>query len=843
MQNNILKWAEFLKGIFFTVCLFVCPLIFLTDTTQNPFVVQPLFLSISGCLFILACLFEAAIKKTINLKFSKVDFALIIFLLCLVVSLIYNYFFTPYQTALLNEFARKADYLFLGLLLGFLLAKITNFKIDFTSDSYDFFKKIFFWCLLWLLWKVQANAFIAVLIFTGGVYICFKHLKNYGVKECFDILLAVCFCACLYGLLQACRFDLFFRNIDITKEFGIRPVSTFGNPNFLASFTLLCLPYSLLLFSKAKGIKQNLISGLVILVLALFLTISGTRSAWLGLLGSGAIFLIISPGFRQVFKNKILKVFVLTVLFILCLYGSGYLIKTGNSTAPLARISETKQALKSDNIALKTKELIAPLHQRLMMWHCALENFKDNPLLGKGLNSFQLYYPFCQSKLIAQNPALDRIKIQANAAHNEYLEILSEGGIITFLAYITFWVLFFTSVVKKLKDLNQDERVFYVILLLGIIGVLLDNTLNITLRTLLLSLSFWFTVSVLNNLNTASKTVKFKFWLFMVVFISAFIVFGGTIFVQLRQFSAQKYELQGYKYLVNGDYKNTIAEMEKAIQKSSFRPEPFYVLVNVNMAQNNLDEAIKYADRATQLYPAYYEIYFRLATLHNAENKTESALNDLRKTLALLPTYTPAAELYANILSNQKNVPEADKLNLIKLSEILPFQINLTSYLAEIYFKENNCAQAFPFAVYTLQNNMFDKTALNILLACPKNRDEELFAEDVKQINELKTHIKNKQDLKILWDLETLLNNNPQDFWLSNLLAEYYFRQGNFCKAKEILKEFQSKEKSNKAYIFALANATEKCGNIQEAQQLFQDVLSLDPYDEFATNRLKNVNI
>ena len=842
MQNNILKCISTLKGICFAVCLFVCPLIFLTDTTQNPYVIQPLFLSIFGGIFLLSCLLEMGFKKNFNLKFSKVDLALISFLLVLFISLLYNYFSTPYKTALLNEFLRKADYLFLGMFLGFLCAKITTSKIEFSSSSYDFLKKVFIWCLLWLLWKVQAGAFIAALIFSYGIYISFGHLKNFGIKECLDVLLAVCFCACLYGLLQTAGFDLFF-HIDITKEFGLRPVSSFGNPNFLASFTLLFLPYSLLLFLKAKGAKQMLISGFVMLVLALFLVISGTRSAWLGLLGSAVIFLIACADFRWVFTKKYFKILAFLAVLIFCLFAGSRLIKTGNATAPIARITETKQALQITNISLKNKELIAPLHQRLMMWHCALNNFKNNPVFGRGINSFQLYFPFCQGKLIAENPALDKIQMQANAAHNEYLEILSEGGLLAFLAYIILWVLFFTAITKKLKDLKQEEKIFYLSLIFALSGVLIDNLLNITLRTLLVSFAFWFIFSALNNLNAKTKTVNLKKWQFAVIFVLGAVIFGGVITVQAKQFLAQKHELRGYKYLVVSDYKNTDEEMEKASNLSKFRPEPFYVLINVNIDKNNFKKAINYADKAIELYPEYYEIYARRAALHNAQNNAEFALNDLRKALELLPTYTPAAELYASILSGQKTVAEADKINLVKLREILPYEINLASYLAEIYFKENDCAQAFPFTVYTLQNNMFDKTALNILLSCPKNKDEELFAEDVKLLNEMKNRVKNNQDLKILADLETLLQANPQDFWLNNLLAEYHFRKGDYCRAADILKAVKPKDGFKKSFMFSLANATEKCGNTEETKQFLAEVLTQDPYDEFAKSKLKNVKI
>ena len=842
MQNNVLKWITTIKGICFIVCLFVCPLIFLTDTTQNPYAVQPLFLSIFGGIFILSCLTEIGLKKSINLKFSKIDLFLISFLLLLSISLLYNYFFTSYKIALLNEFIRKSDYLFAGVFFGFLFAKVTTSKVEFSSSSYDFLKKVLLWCLSWLLWKLQAGAFIAVLIFAGGVYVCLGHLKNFAFKECVDILLAGCFCACLYGLFQALGLDLFF-HIDITKEFGVRPVSTFGNPNFLASFTLLFLPYSFLLFLKAKGAEQILISGFILLILVLFLALSGTRSAWIGCIVSVIISLICFPNSIRVFTSKKFKIFVLLGTFIFCLFVCGYFMDANKISAPVARISETKQALKLKNISLKSKELTAPLHQRLMMWYCALDNFKNNPILGKGLNSFQLYFSFCQGKLIAKNPALDKIKMQANAVHNEYLEVLNDGGILSFFTYIALLGLFFITIFKRLKNLERDEKVFYLALLFSLIGVLVDNVLNITLRTLLVSFAFWFIFSALNNLNSKTKTVGLKIWQFSVISVLTITVLGGIITVQAKQFLAQKHELMGYKYLIANDYRNTAKEMARAIKISALRPEPFYVLVNANIDQNNFQEALSYADNAIEIYPDYYEIYSRRAALHNAQNETEAALSDLRKTLELLPTYTPAAELYANILSNQKKVEEADKVNLIKLSEILPFEVNLTSYLAEIYFKENDCVQASAFAIRTLQNNMFDKTALNILLACPKTQDESLFAEDVQQLNDLKTRIKNGQDMRILFDLDTLLQDNPQDFWLNNLLAEYYFRKGDFCRAADILKAVKPERDLKKSFMFALANAAEKCGNIVEAKHFLGEILTIDSYDEFAKNKLKNVKI
>ena len=404
MQNKILNFLQIFKGICLTVCLFICPLLFLTNTTQNPFAVQPLFFSIFGGGFILCYAAEILLKKEINFRYSKLDFVFIIFLFTLLLSLAFNYFFGNYQRALINEFFRKSDYLIFGLIFGFLFAKISSVKIDFEASSYKFFKNIFIWCLAWLLLKIQASAFIAVLIFAAGIYLCFSHIEKYGVKEILDVMLAVCFCACLYGLMQTLGFELFWI-LDISKEFGARSVSTFGNPNFLASFILLFFPYSLLLFLQAKNKKENLISGSITLILALFLLISGTRSAWIGLVVCAFLFFIISSEFKKIFFSKFLKIFVLFLIFCACTFGLLSGLKHGGTSAPGARISEVKQAFDLKTFSLKNKNLIQPLHQRLMMWHCALDNFKNSTIFGKGVNSFELNYPNCQGKLIFKNPA------------------------------------------------------------------------------------------------------------------------------------------------------------------------------------------------------------------------------------------------------------------------------------------------------------------------------------------------------------------------------------------------------------------------------------------------------
>ncbi|MBO4707320.1 MAG: O-antigen ligase family protein [Elusimicrobiaceae bacterium] len=842
MQNKILNFTEIFKGFCFTVCLFVCPLLFLTDTTQNPFAIQPLFLSIFGSGFVLCWGGEILLKREINFRYSKLDFIFIVFLFSLLLSLIFNYFFDNHQLALINEFLRKSDYLFFGLIFGFLFAKITVSKISFGDQSYKFFKNIFLWCLAWLLWKIQASFLVAILIFGSGTYLCFVYIKQYGIKEILDVMLATCFCACLYGLMQALGFELFWV-LDISKEFGARSVSTFGNPNFLASFVLLFLPYSLLLFLQAKNKKGNLISGFITLVLALFLIISGTRSAWLGLLFCTVGFLFLCKELRKIFLNKFAKIFVLFLIFCVCSVAIISGLKNKGISTPGARISEVKQVFSLKTFSLQSKYLIQPLHQRLMMWHCALNNFKNSPIFGKGVNSFQLNFPYCQGKLIAKNPTLDKMNMQANDAHNEYLEILSDGGFISVAVYVCFWILLFAMFNKKIKTLSNEEKYFYFALIFGLISVLIDNLFNITLRTLLVGFAFWFISSSLNNLNTKSKRVSLRKSICWVISILICFIIYGLISFQTKYFIAQTYELKGYKNLVKGNYQATIDDMEKAIEISSFRPESYYVLINNYVAINEFKKAQNITEKVLKFYPAYYEFNYRLAALNYTRNKREEALENLRKTLSLLPTYTPAAELFANILSGQDSVSKEDKKLLENLIEILPYEPNLPSYLAEIYFKEKDFENATVFALKALRKNIFDKAALKIIIDCETDNTDDKFLEKVKIFNSLKDEIKTQQTGALLNDIKKLQVAYPDEPEAVSLLAEFDFKRGKFCEAMNALKHYKGNNFWNKSYNFSLSLSAQKCGDKQVSKDMLEEILYIDPYDELAKNRLKNVNI
>lgn len=68
-----------------------------------------------------------------------------------------------------------------------------------------------------------------------------------------------------------------------------RPVSVFGNPNFLSSFLIVLIPLILSRAALAKGAPPRALLLLYALLSALLLLLTSSRGAWLGLLAGGAL--------------------------------------------------------------------------------------------------------------------------------------------------------------------------------------------------------------------------------------------------------------------------------------------------------------------------------------------------------------------------------------------------------------------------------------------------------------------------------------------------------------------------------------------------------------------------
>ncbi len=240
-----------------------------------------------------------------------------------------------------------------------------------------------------------------------------------------------------------------------------RVYSVFGNPNVLAEYLLLLIPFGLVLTWTAKDLlKKFLFLGITGLMgLTLLLTFS--RGGWVGLAVALFVFLLLKD--RK----------VLLALFLLALAGTAFMPEVF-----LQRALTIGSPFDTSNI------------YRLLVWRESLLIIGDYWRTGVGLGhqAFMEIYPYYM---------LTRDKTPFHA-HNTYLQLLVELGLAGLLLF--FW--FMVSTAKRgLKTLFHVRDPFLggviIASLAALAGLLTQGLVENVLYLVKIIMLFWLTIALL----------------------------------------------------------------------------------------------------------------------------------------------------------------------------------------------------------------------------------------------------------------------------------------------------------------------------------------------------------
>jgi tetratricopeptide (TPR) repeat protein len=269
--------------------------------------------------------------------------------------------------------------------------------------------------------------------------------------------------AAVYGLLQFAGWDPFWKDL---KAFGHRPISTFGNPNFLSTAVVMVLPITVqkVLAQPSRWAAAG--AGIVVLIQFAALLATMTRSSWLG---ATAGLLVFSFLHRPVLAKGGLRALILLVLGIglVWLWPS---ITQGRGVSVLSHGS----ALWS---GIRGASLYPSWHQRLLIWVASLDLWRDAPWWGKGWGAFDVFYPFAQARWLVW-PTLAGLRTHANNAHQIFLEFAAQSGGIGLGLFL--WILAVGGAWTWFhrRTFQRAERGAAAAGLAGFAGVLVDNALG-----------------------------------------------------------------------------------------------------------------------------------------------------------------------------------------------------------------------------------------------------------------------------------------------------------------------------------------------------------------------------
>lgn len=247
----------------------------------------------------------------------------------------------------------------------------------------------------------------------------------------------------LYYELNDWVFNLFPFEI-INSQYPSRAASTFDNPLILATFLIITTPFCAFSSVYFKHSKHRKISRVCFIFSLFGILCTESRGAYIAIALSIVTLLISS---KKIFKNLLPFMFVLAVGIPLTI------------------------ALRYRNNS-SGNEFLASNNNRLAIWRVCADLFTEHPILGMGAGTENIHQEIIQ-----------RIGINRSHAHNLFLEIATEGGIIGIIFVIAIIVVFAKNLFKLFYLKNNAYRPYAVLYTSSIIGFITMSLYEHTLQS------------------------------------------------------------------------------------------------------------------------------------------------------------------------------------------------------------------------------------------------------------------------------------------------------------------------------------------------------------------------
>lgn len=326
------------------------------------------------------------------------------------------------------------------------------------NDFSSLFNKAEIWCLVFFLiataatvlfsemFMVSVKAFIIksiyAIAFIGGGYLFFR--KSVLPAQLFNGLFFSLAIVAVVIFTSHAKFD-FAKGIAnyVTEPF-------FKDHTIYSAFLVFVIPFVFIAANYTR--KGTLVYWVLGVALIVALIVSSSRAALL----SFVVALVLAAFVRIGLNFKYFLLLTGTV-FGLLLFNSDSLLYSSKS---IKADSNARNATIEDQtisvVSISNDESNA---ERLNRWLCAWRMFEEKPLTGFGPGTYQfVYFPFQReyemTKISISNPYNIK-KGRGGTAHNEYLLILSESGIIAAAAFLVLVLLTYRRAINAIKLLKS----------------------------------------------------------------------------------------------------------------------------------------------------------------------------------------------------------------------------------------------------------------------------------------------------------------------------------------------------------------------------------------------------
>ncbi len=386
--------------------------------------------------------------------------------------------------------------------------------------------------------------------------------------------------------------------------------SVFAYHNNFACYLLLTLPLAISLGKERKFFFW--LGGFNFLVLLL----TGARSSWLVFLLSLLIFIPLVIKYLK-WKWLIISLLVLVI--------------------SLGLLFTYDQTFRNSELTGRTKSLLSPykvssVQARFKYWQTSSEIIKENFPFGTGIQTFYQIYPKYKHPCFKTSTH--------HFAHNDYLQLLSETGLLGLGAFI-YLIFFYLYILFNIISKKREKEPVFIGIAMGSVCFFLHSFLefNIYIPALMVVFYLYFAfVGKESSLGVKNLTISAASKKFL--YPSLITLFLLSIWISSLPYQGQIYNEKGQLQSKKGDFLTALESFKKASRSSPLNSivwtnlgKTYFKLKDIERAKSAFHKAIKSNPYEAINYEMLADIY-----RSGSANDKIKAVNYLEKARELNPS-------------------------------------------------------------------------------------------------------------------------------------------------------------------------------------------------------------
>lgn len=482
------------------------------------------------------------------------------------------------------------------------------------------------------------------------VFVLFVNLSVL-LKDKLNLFYKIVFVICISTFLQSFNelYDAFVHanKTSVIEGLGQLKWKT-GNINILAASMSIKIPFLLLGITQFSGYKKWFVTATLFLAI-LTILLTGARSGLINLFLVFSIYIVYLFKTNPVSKTVFLKLTTLLLPLVFSIVVSNLVFaKTRNASERYSSVTKRIEQIKTNDASAK---------MRLTMWDDALKLWKSSPVLGIGLGNYRIESIPHESKSIDSS-------IVSLHAHNDFLEILSETGLINGIIYLLLFVsIFFINLTRVIKSKNELNRIIALVTLLLVIVYGVDSMFNFPMYrpTMQIFMSLLFAFTVINSHQLSDNSVSAKILnpsaliivISLVSTFSAYIVFKASNLEYLIKTDDINVKASG---VLNGDevirrlplYPNVFGSSESFLEYAGI----YY------FREKKYDKAIECLNKADKINPYLGRVDFYKHLVFEEKGNADSSYYYVKRAFYWRPKNTSYYNKSINVAASKRDTLE-----------------------------------------------------------------------------------------------------------------------------------------------------------------------------------------